>query len=109
MEAHRSGFICFAIVAKILGVSVSDEQLRQYADDDEEYGIVRLSKTLGIKVKAGKFSVKSIEKLTVPVIARKASGEFVIILRHEKDNWNVLDPSIGFPRIISETDFCEYK
>lgn len=107
MEAHRSGFICFAIVAKILGVSVSDEQLRQYADVDEEYGIVRLSKTLGIKVKAGKFSVKSIEKLTVPVIARKASGEFVIILRHEKDNWNVLDPSIGFPRIISETDFSE--
>lgn len=105
MGIQKKGLVCFLIVAKFLGVEVPKEQENAFDSSNEEYAIRRLAKSLGMKVKAGEFSAKAIEGLTVPVIVQKDNGEYFIILKQGRNGWNILDPAVGSPAFLSDDEF----
>ena len=104
----NTGYLCFLIIAKYLGVKVPKEYEERFQDTkDTEYKLLRVANELKMKVKAGKTSLKKMKKLTVPVIAEKKDGEYFIVLTHQDRKWSVLDPLKGNPDAVDETELQE--
>lgn len=104
----NTGYLCFLIIAKYLGVKVPKEYEEKFQDlENTEYKLLRLAKDLKMKVKAGKTTIKKMVNITVPVIAEKKDGEYFIILTHQNRKWSVLDPIKGIPEVIDEEELCD--
>ena len=102
---NNSGLVCFLIVAKFLGVDVDKQYEKEYDLSDAEFSILKLAKLNNMQYRVGRFSKRVIDGITVPVIAKKSSGEFFIILNREKDGWKILEPSEKTPKLISDSMF----
>lgn len=101
----NTGYLCFLIIAKYLGVKVAKEYEEKFQDDkDTEYKLLRIANELKMKVKAGKTTLKKLKQLAIPVIAEKKDGEYFIVLTHQDRKWTVLDPLEGNPKVIDETE-----
>lgn len=104
----NTGYLCFLIIAKYLGVKVPKEYEENFQDlENTEYKLLRLAKDLKMKVKAGKTTIKKMVNITVPVIAEKKDGEYFIILTHQNRKWSVLDPIKGIPEVIDEEELSD--
>lgn len=105
---YSSGLTCFLIVSKFLGVDIMHCE-RDFDYSDEEFGIIKFAQQYNMKYRVGKFSRRIIEGVTVPVIAKKRSGGFFIILNHHKGGWKILEPLEQSPKNINDNEFAELK
>lgn len=102
-KESNTGYMCFLIVAKYLGVKVSEQIEARFIDSDNiEYEMLRSAKELGLKVSAGKIRIKKIRKTNIPVLAKKKDGEYLLLLNHDNQKWMILDPIKGTPESIDE-------
>ena len=93
------------IVAKFLGVAVPKQSEEKFRNpENTEFELLKLARQLGMKAKTGKFSIRKMDKLTVPVIAEKKDGEFIIILNRQEQKWVILDPKNGNPEAVQESE-----
>ena len=101
----NTGYVCFLIVAKFLGVAVPKQSEEKFRNpENTEFELLKLARQLGMKAKTGKFSIRKMDKLTVPVIAEKKDGEFIIILNRQEQKWVILDPKNGNPEAVQESE-----
>lgn len=104
----NTGYLCFLISAKFLGISVPKEFENRFLGTDEfDQEIIRCAKELKLKVYAGKISLRKIEKANNPVIAKLKDGGYLIIVSHQNKKWVILDPLVGIPKSIEEKELFE--
>lgn len=101
---ENTGYLSFLIVLKMLGIRKDDTQLEYLfkGKTDVDFEIIRTAKEMGLKVKVARFKKKSIEKLTVPVIAKCKEGNYILILSKQADKWIILDPRNGQPEKVAD-------
>lgn len=106
----NTGYLCFLIVLKMLGIKGGESKYKERFQDseDENFEIIRTAKELGLKVKTSKFKKKTIEKLSVPVIARCKDEKYILILNHADKKWMVLNPEKGKPEMMDEDILIEW-
>lgn len=104
----NTGYLCFQIVAKYLNVKVPKSSAERFGENAEtEIELLRLGKQLGMKVKAGRLSVKKMQKTVVPLIAETKENEYLIILAYKNDSWTILNPLKGTPEVLSNDALSE--
>lgn len=100
METN-TGYLCFLIAAKFLGVSVPKEYEERFRDTENiQYNLTRTAKELGLKVRSGKLQRIRRMDVNVPVIAERMDGGYFLLLGHDNEKWMVLDPLVGTPQPI---------
>lgn len=105
----NTGYLCFMISAKFLGIKVPQEFAGRFTEDENtDYELIRTAKELGLKVSAGKLNLKKVENAAVPVIAKLKDGNYLLLVNRRDDHrWTVLDPLKGTPETIDESDLME--
>ena len=108
----NTGYLCFLINAKYLGVSVpkdsSEKFIGRSKEEDVEADLLLLSKKLHMKSKAGTISYKKLQSATTPVIAKKNDGEYILLLSYNKEGtWTILDPLKKAPETIPDEKLRE--
>lgn len=100
----NTGYLCFLIVLKMLGVKCENTEfeMRFEKQGDVDFEIIRTAKELGLKVKTAKLKKKTIEKLSVPVIAKCQDENYILILNNTADKWMILNPKKGQPENVTE-------
>ncbi|MBD5555652.1 MAG: type I secretion system permease/ATPase [Roseburia sp.] len=100
METN-TGYLCFLIATKFLGVSVPREYEERFRDgENTQYHLVRTAKELGLKVRSGKLQRMHLLDVNVPVIAERVDGEYFLLLGRDDEKWMMLDPLVGTPQPI---------
>lgn len=103
----NTGYLCFLIMLKILGISVSEEQFKERFEkntDNIEYEILRAAKELDLKVKSGKLNIKKLKGIRVPVIARLNDGRYILLINHQENRWVILNPLKGQSETINDNE-----
>lgn len=107
----NTGYLCFLINAKYLGVSVpkdsSEKFIGRSKEEDVEADLLLLSKKLHMKSKAGTISYKKLQSATTPVIAKKNDGEYILLLSYKEGTWTILDPLKKAPETIPDEKLRE--
>lgn len=104
----NSGYLCFLIIARYLGIQVPKEYEENFQGCRDTYQeIISVSKKLRLKVSAGKLSLKKVSECTVPVIAKLKDDCYILLLNKQKDKWSILDPTVGNPESIDEQKLLE--
>jgi len=100
----NTGYMCFLIVLKILGVNTggTDYRTRFEKSEDTEASIIRTAKELGLKVRTASFDSRVLKNVSAPVIAECKDNSFILILGNKDGRWSVLDPAEGQPKSISD-------
>lgn len=100
----NTGYLCFLIVLKMLGVKCENTELemRFKKHGDVDFEIIKTAKELELKVKATRYKKKIIEKLSVPVIAKCQDENYILILNNIADKWVILNPKKGHPENVTE-------
>ena len=106
-----TGYLCFLINAKYLGISVPKESSERFmnrsVEEDIEADLLLLSKKLHMKSKAGTISYKKLQSATTPVIAKKNDGEYILLLSYKEGTWTILDPLKKAPETIPDEKLRE--
>lgn len=103
----NTGYLCFLILLKILGISVSEEQLEErFAKNTGsiEYEILKTAKELNLKAKSGKLNTKKLKSIKVPVMAELNDGKYILLINHKENRWVILNPLKGQSETISDND-----
>ena len=107
----NTGYLCFLINAKYLGVSVpkdsSEKFIGRSKEEDVEADLLLLSKKLHMKSKAGTISYKKLQSATTPIIAKKNDGEYILLLSYKEGTWTILDPLKKAPETIPDEKLRE--
>ena len=107
----NTGYLCFLINAKYLGVSVPKESSEKFIgrskEEDVEADLLLLSKKFHMKSKAGTISYKKLQSATTPVIAKKNDGEYILLLSYKEGTWTILDPLKKAPETIPDEKLRE--
>ena len=107
-RSTNSGFLCFLIIAKYLGIQVpADAQEAFSLNSDTKFQLYNYSKKLDLKVKAGIFNYMKLITVNVPFIVEKTDGSFVIILNQSKGKTTILDPQKGNPESVGREFYSE--
>ena len=102
-KSNNSGYLCFMIASKYLGIQISSTFDDEFNSTDDTYQeIISTAKKLKLKVSAGKISLKRITASNVPVIAKLKDGRYNLLLGKQNDKWIVLNPLVGNPESIDE-------
>lgn len=105
----NTGYLCLMIVLKMLEIKTDSTELehkiKKATDVDVE--LIRVAKELGLKVKLTKFREKTVERLTVPVIARCKNNKYILILNKQGEKWMILNPEKGRPTKIYSNELNE--
>lgn len=105
---NNTGYLCFVILAKYFNVNIPKNAKDKFCDlEKTEFEMIRLAKELGLKVKAGRLSVKKMQKTVVPLIAEKQDGNYILLLAFHNDTWTILDPLKGIPEMISNDNLSQ--
>lgn len=106
---EKTGYICFMIILKMLGIKNDQKALEQkfMKIEDTDIAIIRIAKEMGLKVKAARFSERIFNKLTVPVIARCKDGRYILILAIHEDKCKILEPANGNPSTVHVSELKE--
>ena len=107
----NTGYLCFLINAKYLGVSVpkdsSEKFIGRSKEEDVEADLLLLSKKLHMKSKAGTISYKKLQSATTPIIEKKNDGEYILLLSYKEGTWTILDPLKKAPETIPDEKLRE--
>lgn len=106
---EKTGYICFMIILKMLGIKNDQKALEEkfMKIEDTDIAIIRIAKEMGLKVKAARFSERIFNKLTVPVIARCKDGRYILILGIHEDKCKILEPANGNPSTVHVSELKE--
>lgn len=101
---ENTGYLCFLIVLKMLGVKCEniDIKNRFKKQKNTDFEIIRTANEMGLKIKITGFKRKVIANLSVPVIAKCKDENYILILNNVEDKWMILDPKKGQPEKITE-------
>lgn len=103
----NTGYLCFLILLKILGISVSEEQLEErFAKNTGsiDYEILKTAKEVNLKAKSGKLNTKKLKSIKVPVMAELNDGKYILLINHKENRWVILNPLKGQSETISDND-----
>ncbi|MBR6094546.1 MAG: type I secretion system permease/ATPase [Lachnospiraceae bacterium] len=104
----NTGYLCFLIIAKYLGVTVPKESSEKFltasVSDETEANLLILAKKLHMKSRIGDIGIKKLQDSTSPVIAKKKDGEYLLLLSYREEKWTVLDPLKKAPEVISQDE-----
>lgn len=103
---NNTGYICYIIVLKILGVNVQGVQLEQRFGrcQDTDFEIMKVSKELGLKAKFSSVKRCRIDSLSVPVIAKCHDDRYIIIMGRSDSGWKILNPEERQPVNVSDEE-----
>lgn len=103
---NNTGYICYIIVLKILGVNVQGVQLEQRFGgcQDTDFEIMKVSKELGLKAKFSSVKKCRIDSLSVPVIAKCHDDRYIIIMGRSDSGWKILNPEEKQPVNVSDEE-----
>lgn len=105
---HSTAYLSFRIAAGFLGVEVPKEFENRFTEKETtDFELIRSARELGLKVSAGRFNLKKIEKITVPVIAKLKDESYVLIANRQNDRWIILNPLKGTPEAVEESVLLE--
>jgi subfamily B ATP-binding cassette protein HlyB/CyaB len=109
VKMNNSGYVSLMVVFKMLGVKVDAKRLEiSFSEaEDTDVTIIKAAKDAGLKVKLASFNNRLFARLTTPVIAGCRDGEYILILNHQDDRWMILDPRMGNPEKISDSELKE--
>jgi len=103
-----SGLKCLVAVANSLGVAVDEDKIcSSYGSKaimDREL-LIKAIKVLGLKVKILRPQEQELDKISVPAIATKKDGTYVVIGRNNGKQILVFDPQSGRPETILLEEF----
>ena len=101
----NTGYLCFLILTKYLGVVVPKEAADKFVSasdpNETEANLLLLAKKLHMKSHAGNVKIKKLQNRTLPVMAEKKDGEYLLLLSYKSEGWTVLDPIKKAPEVIS--------
>ena len=101
----NTGYLCFLILTKYLGVAVPKEAADKFVSasdpNETEANLLLLAKKLHMKSHAGNVKIKKLQNRTLPVMAEKKDGEYLLLLSYKSEGWTVLDPIKKAPEVIS--------
>lgn len=104
----NTGYLCFLIMAKYLNINVPKKAEEKFSENAEtEIELIRLAKELGLKVKAGRLTVKKMQKTVVPLVAEKKDGNYILLLAYNNAVWTILDPLKGTPEVVSNENLSQ--
>ena len=85
MEASNEGIFAVVVAAHILGIPAEFEQLKVNSSSvNDELGVLRVAKELGLKSKMVKSKINRIHKMAFPFIAILCGCDFLVIIRADE-------------------------
>ncbi len=95
--AFDSGLVSFSILLQFLGQAVDPQQLAHRFGasngQTDAIGIVRAAQQLGVKVRLTSTSFDRLERTTLPAIAERRDGSFVVLGKVAGDKVLIHDPA----------------
>ena len=83
----NTGYLCFMIAAKFLGIQVPQELAGRFTEEENtDYELMKAAKELGLKASAGKLNLKKEENAAVPVIAKLNDGNYLLIVNRKDEH-----------------------
>ncbi|GAB4528991.1 MAG: type I secretion system permease/ATPase [Amphiplicatus sp.] len=107
---EKSGFICLALLLKLLQVAADpaqlEHQLGAVGADPSPEDLTRLARRLGAKARVMKAGCAGeLHRLPLPAIARRRGGGYVVVAQASEGRLLIQDPSEGRPRTVSPEAF----
>ena len=107
---HQSGGrACLVVIAGALGMTINEEELqKKHGIDDELTDFTTLKEAaekIELKVKFITMENKKLYKVSVPAIAMKNDGGYIVIQEINKDKIRIYDPAYGHSIIIRFGEF----
>ncbi len=104
----NTGYLCFLILAKYLGINVPVKSENRFQKKEEtQMQLLLLAKELHIKAKTGAIKKKKLHQISIPVLGRKKDGDYFLILKYQDEKWMILEPNKRQPEYVSDKDFEE--
>ena len=104
-----TGLVCFILVARFLGLPLSESKLRHglaltgpVAPED----MLRMAKQEQLKARITRTSVERLGSTPLPAIARMRSGDFVVVVRADGDKILAKDPRRDQPLLLEREEFA---
>lgn len=105
-----TGLACLVLLLKFLQVPADPEQLKHMGGEGVHFnaeGLVRLAKSLDVKAKIKKSSVKELAKLPLPAIAEDIDGTFFILAQVKDEEVLIQSPLSQKPETLSFETLAE--
>lgn len=84
----HSGLACVALVARLLGIGVSTDELAHAAgkgaDEDDALDVLRALRGLGLKAREARADWRGLADLPLPAIARHRDGRWFLIIAYRR-------------------------
>ncbi len=110
-SGDQSGFVCVALMARFLGLSVDPAHLKHLLGRSGEAcgtsEILRALKRLKLKARATEADWRRLEKLSLPAIAQHRDGHYFILAKVQEDRVLVQDPQAQRPATLQREAFEE--
>ncbi|HEU5046783.1 MAG TPA: type I secretion system permease/ATPase [Rickettsiales bacterium] len=105
---HPTAIAALVLMLRFHGIAVEPEHLiHQYGKALGVTDLVRAAKELKLKVRAITSQWQELADLSLPVIAQRRDGSFVILAKISDDGALVHDPAIGAPQLLTREQFEE--
>ncbi len=109
MDTHESsGYLCFMILLKFFGKSVTQQQIdslsQDYSETFNEVHIVTISKKLKLKSRISMLNVNKISNIYSPIIAKDINDDFFLIVKDKENSFMILKPKETQPQVISREE-----
>ncbi|CAH1662085.1 Cyclolysin secretion/processing ATP-binding protein CyaB [Hyphomicrobiales bacterium] len=107
-----NGLMCFALVLRFLGISVSIEQLRHSlglpSDQLKSADLLRLSRRLGLKARWVQATPARLDRLPLPAVAQTKEGGYFIIAKYVEGRALVYEPERQGNVLMDAEAFAEH-
>jgi ATP-binding cassette, subfamily B, bacterial HlyB/CyaB len=104
-----TGLSCLVLLLRFLGKPADPEQIRHEFTEArrplDAAGILRAAKRLGLKAKAVRLAWERLSTASLPAIAQRRDGTFLIVAKAAEDKVLVHDPREGRPRTLEREEF----
>jgi subfamily B ATP-binding cassette protein HlyB/CyaB len=104
-----SGIACLSTLLRLLGKAVDPQKLahRFGAPDGrtDAIGLVRAAQQLGVKVRLASTSFERFDRTTLPAIAERRDGGFIVLIKAAPDKVLVLDPADRKSKVLDRAAF----
>ena len=108
-KALDTGLVSILLLARYFGVPADPEQLQhefgQAGQHLQEADLLRIAKSLDLKVSAIQSEWDRLALVTLPAIAQKKDGQFFVIASADEDNVLVHDPQEARPLTLPRASF----
>ncbi|MBS7699273.1 MULTISPECIES: type I secretion system permease/ATPase [unclassified Chelatococcus] len=103
--------MCFALVLRFLGISVSVEQLRHIlglpSDQLKPADLLRLSRRLGLKARWVRATPERLDRVPLPAVAQTRDGRYFIIAKYVSGRALVYEPERQGNMLMDAEAFAE--